>query len=332
MGTGGSGTGGAATGGAATGGAATGGTSTGGKGTGGVSNTGGAPNTGGTATGGSATGGSATGGSPTAGNGGKGGATTGGSGPGGHAGGSATGGTGQSGGAGGQPGSGGNGGSSGYQPCPTDGSPCLILPFGDSITYGVGSSDMGAYRSPLFKLIVQANQNATFVGSVSSGPAMVAGKTFPKNNEGHSGWTIDPGYVSYGDGISKLIPNPAFNKVPHIVLLMIGTNDVNASMGLDTIADRLDKLLDKIVQAAPNALVVVAIPTPLGYGSSALTNYSAKIPGVVKAHVTKGQHMVSVDMSKMPTSQLNSDNIHPNDQGYSYMANIWYAAIKDVLH
>jgi lysophospholipase L1-like esterase len=37
-------------------------------------------------------------------------------------------------------------------------------------------------------------------------------------------------------------------------------------------------------------------------------------------------------MSKMPTSQLNSDNIHPNDQGYSYMANIWYAAIKDVLH
>lgn len=37
-----------------------------------------------------------------------------------------------------------------------------------------------------------------------------------------------------------------------------------------------------------------------------------------------------VDMSKMPTSQL-ADGVHPNDAGYSYMADVWYAAIKDLL-
>jgi lysophospholipase L1-like esterase len=26
-----------------------------------------------------------------------------------------------------------------------------------------------------------------------------------------------------------------------------------------------------------------------------------------------------------------SDNVHPNDQGYVYMANVWYAAIEDLL-
>ncbi|MEO6095917.1 MAG: carboxypeptidase-like regulatory domain-containing protein, partial [Fibrobacteria bacterium] len=41
-----------------------------------------------------------------------------------------------------------------YNPCPTNGSPCKILPFGDSITEGVKSSDGGGYRSQLFKLIV----------------------------------------------------------------------------------------------------------------------------------------------------------------------------------
>jgi lysophospholipase L1-like esterase len=37
-------------------------------------------------------------------------------------------------------------------------------------------------------------------------------------------------------------------------------------------------------------------------------------------------------MSKLPVpSDLDSDGTHPNDQGYAYMAGIWYAAIKDLL-
>ena len=136
------------------------------------------------------------------------------------------GGSGGTGGAGG--GGAGAGGTGAYNPCPTSGSPCKILPFGDSITRGVKSSDDAGYRSQLFKLIVAAKQKVTFTGSLTNGPTTVSGQTFPRMHEGHPGWTIDPGYnmisSSYG-GISSLVPSPALNGNPNIILLHIGTND-----------------------------------------------------------------------------------------------------------
>ena len=52
----------------------------------------------------------------------------------------------------------------------------------------------------------------------------------------------------------------------------------------------------------------------------------------MQAHAAKGQHIIGVDMTKMPVpADIASDNVHPNDQGYVYMANIWYAALKNLL-
>ncbi len=229
-------------------------------------------------------------------------------------------------------GQGGTGGQSGaFNPCPTNGDPCKILPLGDSITHGYGSSDDGGYRTHLYELIVGAQQKATFTGSLSNGPAQVAGQNFPKSHEGHDGWTIDPGYSTFGaGGISTLVPSPAFDADPNIVLLMIGTNDV----GFDDpegMPSRLEALLDKIVQTAPDALIVLAKLTPLGYSSSPLTSYNAQIPGIIEDRAAMGQHIIGVDMSQMPMNDIASDNVHPNDQGYDYMAEIWYDAIKDLL-
>jgi hypothetical protein len=230
------------------------------------------------------------------------------------------------------PGSGGAGGTSAYNPCPTDGTPCRILPFGDSITRGAKSSNDGGYRSPLYQLILAAKQRATFTGSQAHGPAQVSGQPFPRNHEGHAGWTIDPGYnmiSSSYSGISSLVPSPALNGNPHIILLMIGTNDLFAR---DTanMATRLEVLLDKIAGNAPRALIVLAQITPLDSANSALTAYNGKIPDIVRSHAAKGQHIIGVDMSKLPTSEL-ADGTHPNDRGYAHMADIWYAAIKDLL-
>jgi lysophospholipase L1-like esterase len=239
-----------------------------------------------------------------------------------------------SGGQGGTAGAGGGGGSGNttYNPCPTDGTPCKILPFGDSITRGAKSSDDAGYRSALFKLIVAAKQKVTFTGSLSNGPSQVSGQSFPRMHEGRPGWTIDPGYnmlsSSYG-GIASLVPSPALNGNPNIILLMIGTNDLFARDAAN-MATRLEVLLDKIAQNAPNALIVLAQITPLGHSDPNLTAYNAKIPGIVQSHAAKGQHIIGVDMSKLPTSDL-ADGTHPTDQGYAYMANIWYAAIKDLL-
>ena len=70
-----------------------------------------------------------------------------------------------------------------YNPCPANGSPCKILPFGDSITRGAKSSDEGGYRAPLYKLMLAGKQKATFTGSQSHGPSQVSGQPFPRSHD-----------------------------------------------------------------------------------------------------------------------------------------------------
>lgn len=229
-----------------------------------------------------------------------------------------------------------------YNPCPTNGDPCKILPFGDSITEGVASTDGSGYRTQLFKLIVAAKQKVTFVGSLTKGPTTVSGVAFPRSHEGHSGWRIGGSGSSGGSGIYSLIPSPALNGGPHIILLLIGANDVFVS-GSDTMAERLDALLEKIAQNAPKALIVLAKMTPIGTSNRGHTQaqveaanaaqaaYNAKMPGIIQAHVAKGQHIIGVDLSKMPLSGLSTSSMHPNDQGYAYVAGIWYDGIKNLL-
>lgn len=54
--------------------------------------------------------------------------------------------------------------------------------------------------------------------------------------------------------------------------------------------------------------------------------------GIAVPGPAKGQRIVGVDMSKMPVpADIASDNVHPNDQGYAYMAGIWYAALENLL-
>ncbi len=236
------------------------------------------------------------------------------------------------GGAGGKGGVGGNsnpdasapGGSGGYNPCKA--SPCIILPLGDSITHGFGSSDDAGYRSGLFKLAVAANQNITFIGSLSNGnvPA-VSGKTFPKNHEGHDGATV-------AQITSYVPPKKAFSTTPHIVLLHAGTNDMTSNANPATTANQLDTCISNIVAAAPDALVVVAKIVPLGYNNSNYTSYIAKIPDLVTAHASKNHNVVMVDMSTLPGSDIKgSGDVHPTAKGYSDMADLWYRAIKGYL-
>jgi lysophospholipase L1-like esterase len=240
------------------------------------------------------------------------------------------------GGAGGRAGSGGSagqmggaggtsstGGTSGFNPCKA--SPCVVLPLGDSITHGFSSSDDAGYRSALFALAVAANQKVTFVGSLSNGPSSVSGQSFPKNHEGHDGITVT--------GITGDVPpDKAFTTAPHVVLLHIGTNDMTSNADPTTTADQLDTLVTNLVQAAPDALVVVAKIVPLGYSNTNYDQYIAKIPDVVKAHASKNEHVVMVDMSTLPSSDIHGNgNVHPTDKGYADMADLWYGVIKGYL-
>jgi lysophospholipase L1-like esterase len=191
----------------------------------------------------------------------------------------------------------------------------------------------------LFAAAVAAGQKLTFTGSMSNGPTMVSGQTFPRRHEGHSGWGIARVTPFSGNsaGIATLIPNPAFSSasggVPEIILLHIGTNDATNFTAAQMQTD-LRGVLDKIFAGAPNALVVLARIIPIGYdvNNAVVRTYNQALPGIVQDVAATGKHIQLVDMNMgFSASMFASDNIHPNTSGYKLMAERWHAAIGPLL-
>ena len=230
--------------------------------------------------------------------------------------------------------SGGAGGSGGaaYRPCPATGA-CKIMPFGDSITQGFNVA--GGYRAPLFGLALAADREITFVGSANdfSVPS-VDDVPFPRNHEGHGGFTIEG-----NNGIARFV-NPSLQDYgPHIITLMIGTNDINGNNNVADAPNRLGRLLDSIFTRNPDILVVLAqiVPTWTDGKNNTIRTYNAAMPGLVSTRVAQGRHIVLVDMYGAFTSDasyktaLLADELHPNQAGYNRMAEVWFAALDPYL-
>lgn len=221
------------------------------------------------------------------------------------------------GGTGGTGGTGGGSGSGTFDPCPATGD-CKILPLGDSITFGTPQNN-GGYRVGLFTKAVADNKHITFVGSASpNGPAMVAGKPFPRANEGFPGITtanLDSQHVKGGTSLKDM---------PHVILLHIGTNNVNQANAFSD----LEKIVDDLTAMAPDSLLAVASIIPFS-GADA---YNKGIPDLVKKKADAGKHVIFVDQNKnFPANGL-TDGVHPTESSYAVMGGVWYDAIKQYLH
>jgi lysophospholipase L1-like esterase len=221
-------------------------------------------------------------------------------------------------------------GSGTFAPCPASGA-CKILPLGDSITWGIGYD--GSYRVKLFSNTITDKLSITYVGKLSNGPSTVSGQSFPKANEGHSGWTIqqiDDIVTGKSSDASYKGKKLIVDLAPNIILMHIGTNDmVSSSNGAP---DRLGTLIDHILADAPDALLVVSNIIPLSAASSSVDTFNKAVPGVIEKRASAGKHIVFVDQFKdFPTSEL-GDGVHPNQKGYDRMADKWYPAIKSYLH
>ena len=239
-------------------------------------------------------------------------------------------------------GGGGGGEATTFNPCPPAGTECKIMPLGDSITYG--GMAVGGYRPELFRQSVMDMKKITFVGTQANGPdTVVVNGTmvpFPRKHEGYSGFTIDTNATVGRTGISSKIDVAFSTGKPDIVLLMIGTNDVNKDIDLPNAPTRLGKLLDRITTLVPNALLVVAkiTPTKIDATNVKVQAYNDAIPGLVQTRVAAGKHIAMVDMYAAFTADANYkmallfDDLHPNSPaGYALMGQTWYAGIKSYL-
>jgi lysophospholipase L1-like esterase len=224
-------------------------------------------------------------------------------------------------------------------PCPTTtGTACAVLPLGDSITEGyLPGGANGGYRVELFRQAVLAGKNITFVGTQQNGPTMVENRTFPRRHEGRGGYTIAGG----GQGaLAGTVTDTAIAMYrPHIVLLMIGTNDINGNINVSTAPTRLGQLIDEIIADAPDALVIVASIIPIANDGTnqRIPNYNAAIPGLVATRAAAGKHVVFLDNHAAFIRDTNFrttlmvDNLHPNAAGYAVLGQSFYGAISAVL-
>jgi len=195
-----------------------------------------------------------------------------------------------------------------------------MMPLGNSITEGTGSSHDGGYRHDLHYSLQNAGVAFDFVG------ALELGAGFPDiDHEGHPGFRAEQLNVQ-----TYLAQNPA-----EVMFLEIGTNDISAGESANQVFGDIERLVDDIhnVNAAVAVFLSTVIPRK---GSDALQqvtdDLNALLAGLVSVKAAAGYKIFLVDiagrMKGDPNWKTNlmADNLHPNDAGYSLMADAWFDA------
>ncbi len=212
-----------------------------------------------------------------------------------------------------------------------------ILCLGDSLTCGDGNPS--GYRYELFRLLTGADIAFSFIG-----PCCSADFRMPEEYRHHAGYC---GAVigEAGDGIENSIyarlNDAALRHAveeAEVVLLMIGTNDVNRNIDLENIGKRYLALLDKLYAINP-ALVVFAStywrrrknPYKNAAVNEFLTSFDAD-----GYHRRYGREFYVLDFNRRGTpaeakGDYPVDDGHPAEGGNRKIANLWFAGINNRL-
>ncbi len=190
---------------------------------------------------------------------------------------------------------------------------------------------MGGYRIELYRQALTNKKNITFVGTLTNGPDTVDGQKFPQAHEGHGGWKISQ--------IAGVIDNAISKSNPNIVLLKIGTNDINGNDNVSNAPSRLESLINQITKDAPSALLVVSaiIPTTSDSVDAKVQTYNTAIKAKAESAAAAGKHVVFVDNHALFMQTANwktalmADGLHPNDAGYKVLGQSFYKVISELL-
>lgn len=216
-----------------------------------------------------------------------------------------------------------------------------IMPLGDSITHGSQSVRGNGYRAPLYVALTNLGYNVDYVGTQTDNYNKEDPFLADSDHEGHSGWKLENasnGIYDYIQGFFAQIDDP------HVILLHLGTNDTGDGEDKfrNEATNRLVRLLDRIYECQPSAKVVVTTlmrrytttgDTENNWKYAAITNvFNPAVPGIVAAQQAKGQDAFFLDMHAAVASwdQI-ADSVHPNDVGYTNMANAWVSAVTSII-
>jgi len=211
---------------------------------------------------------------------------------------------------------------------------------GDSITYGAGHA--GGYRDPLCRDLTARGCTFKFVGTLTSNSTQLLSEAGQTHHDGHSGYTIADATDISGKprrGLYQSVDSWCRELArPNLILLMIGTNDLNIDYRIDTAPHRLDLLVTRLFGHYPDArLLIATLPDAeqnnrYRHGATenyamAVRDYNAGIAAVVTKHRAMGQAVSLVPMHPALTLADLRDGLHPKAEGYAKMAKVWADAV-----
>jgi len=231
-----------------------------------------------------------------------------------------------------------------------------VLFLGDSITQG-GSDNDGTrtVRSCLYQLLTAGGYTFNYTGHSTANPEGLptTGSTASSNiyqyHSGVAGSVIGANVMSGGTvsryGLTQSLPiwwgsgRLAVMK-PNLILLMIGTNDVDTNLDLANAPKRLTTLLNTIY-AQPNVgnptILVATIPPNRTANTkpAAVANYNAALPAVVKSFQDANRDVYLVDQftdlnNNFGAVMIGTGNLHPNGNGDFCIARNWFTAIQEL--
>ena len=193
-----------------------------------------------------------------------------------------------------------------------------IMPTGDSITEGAGSTSTSGYRGPLYTDLTAGGFTFQFVGPHNTNAAGLP--TSPIDQTYHAGW----GGWTTGQILSN-IGGWLDASNPDLVLLHIGTNNTGGSEPA-AVSD-VSNILDTVYTHSASTQVLVAQIIPKTGAPAWVAQYNADLAALVAAKQAAGCRVGLVDMnSNYPAGHL-PDNVHPDSFGYAWMAQQWYDGI-----
>ena len=178
-----------------------------------------------------------------------------------------------------------------------------IIAFGDSITAGTGS-DFGGYPSRLQQIIEATGKPCTIYNLGISGE-----KTY--------------------QGVNRI--DTVLDSIPaDVILIMEGTNDIRSGHPWQTTQLNLQLMIDKA--KARGVTPILATLTPSNQDNSEVlipTRWNPMIKELAKQNAITLVDQYSAVKAVWPS--LNNDGIHPNDNGYLYLAETWDDTVGEMI-
>lgn len=202
--------------------------------------------------------------------------------------------------------------------------PYRIMPMGDSITLGIFGpinagplpSDQGGYRAPLYRRLVSSGYAVDFVGQLRAGQDLVP--TIDTDHEGHDGWTSQ----QIAEDVYRFL---SLNS-PDIILLHVGTNGFNVEIDdVEAILDEIDRFE---IDHKQSVTVLLAMIINRRERHPETSQYNNNLDRLASKRAASGDKITIVDMeSALRYPEDLYDNLHPNQNGYERMSEVWFDAL-----